>query len=40
MNLNKIYEIPPTVRQYNFDTYQREEHATVLYVENDIAVFD
>ncbi|EKR5681293.1 alanyl-tRNA editing protein [Salmonella enterica] len=40
MNLNKIYEIPPTVRQYNFDGYQREGYATVLYVENDIAVFD
>ncbi|EIG0373539.1 hypothetical protein HPX85_004762 [Salmonella enterica] len=40
MNLNKIYEIPPTLRLYNLDAYKREEHAKVLYVENNIAVFD
>ncbi|ECG8634005.1 alanyl-tRNA editing protein, partial [Salmonella enterica subsp. salamae] len=40
MNLNKIYEIPSTLKLYNLDAYKREAHAKVLYVENNIAVFD
>ncbi|ECF2367413.1 hypothetical protein E1890_22710 [Salmonella enterica subsp. enterica serovar Mountpleasant] len=40
MNLKKIYKIQHTMRLYNLDTYKREEHAKVLYVDNSIAVFD
>ncbi|HFW4799991.1 TPA: alanine--tRNA ligase-related protein, partial [Salmonella enterica subsp. diarizonae serovar 60-67:z35:-] len=40
MNFNKIYDIPPTVRLYNADAYKRESHATVLYVEDNLVLFD
>ncbi|EIE5968809.1 alanyl-tRNA editing protein [Salmonella enterica] len=40
MNFNKIYDVPPTVRLYNADAYKRESHATVLYVEDNLVLFD
>lgn len=40
MNLDAIYQLPPTRRLYNHAPYQQQATATVLYVENDIAVFD
>lgn len=40
MNLDAIYNIPPTLRVYNTEPYKKSGHAKVLYVEDNIAVFD
>ena len=40
MDLDKIYQLPPTIRTYNPFPYRRQDEATVLYVEGCIAVFD
>lgn len=40
MNLNEIYKVPPTVRLYNVTPYQQQGQARVLYVEDNLALFD
>ncbi|WP_338885863.1 alanyl-tRNA editing protein [Xenorhabdus sp. TH1] len=40
MNLNEIYKLPPTKRIYNQEPYQKTQEATVLYTEDNIAIFD
>lgn len=40
MDMNKIYDQPPTLRLYNQAPYLSETHATVLYAQDNIAIFD
>ncbi|KLU14625.1 MULTISPECIES: alanine--tRNA ligase-related protein [Xenorhabdus] len=40
MNLNEIYKLPPTIRIYNQEPYQKTHDARVLYAEDNIAIFD
>ncbi|GAB7194136.1 hypothetical protein OS31_30480 [Dickeya oryzae] len=40
MDIQSISNLPPTIRLYNQTPYAQEATATVLYSEDNIAIFD